>query len=157
MHIFYLGLGSNLGFPKYNLNKAIELLIQEHIDVLDVSRFYYSNPMGPSQNNFYNLVCRCSASFSPLDILECIKNIEEVMGRTRSLKWGPRIIDIDIIYFCGQYINSDSLVIPHYGCWERLFVLYPWLDVVDCDLLRMKINKALLLNRCKRIGSGSFC
>ena len=157
MHVFYLSLGSNLGFPKFNLNKAIALLGQESIDVLAVSRFYYSKPMGPSQNNFYNLVCRCFSSFSPLDILECVKNIEKVMGRARSLKWGPRLIDIDIIYCCGQDIDSDILVIPHAGCWERLFVLHPWLDVVEGEVLRTKINKALLLNRCRDIGSGWFC
>ena len=158
MSIFYLSLGSNLDYPKYQLQQALILLVQKGVSVDAVSRFYYSKPMGPVlQNDFYNIVCRVDTVFSPLELLGVVKDIEQKMGRVKVIKWGARVIDIDIVYSPGVDLVLNDFAIPHAGCWDRLFVLYPWLDVANDENLQIKIRQALLTNRVKNIGQGFFC
>lgn len=127
----FLGLGSNLGESSINIFEAVEQLNAEpNIQNIKLSPLYLSPPMGPQdQPDFINAVLRAETSFTPSKLLERIKLIEKGMGREAGLRWGPRIIDIDILLYGEQIIHTDKLSIPHIGLSERSFVLYPLSDL----------------------------
>jgi len=90
------------------------------------SEVYESEPWGLKNQNFYlNQVIELKTSMSPKNLLKCCKSIENKMGRSRSIKWGERNIDIDILYFSEIILNEDNLTIPHPLIQERKFVLVP--------------------------------
>ena len=124
--ISYLSLGSNLGNRKNNLNEAIFHLKSKAGLIINTSKVYESEPWGLKDQNFFlNQVIKLKPSFSPQDLLKCCKNIEIKMGRSKSIKWGARNIDIDILYFSKLILNEDDLKIPHPLIQERKFVLLP--------------------------------
>tara|TARA_B100001758_G_C17862425_1_gene329670 strand:- start:11 stop:520 length:510 start_codon:yes stop_codon:yes gene_type:complete len=124
--ISYLSLGSNLGNRKNNLNEAIFHLKSKAGLIINTSKVYESEPWGLKDQNFFlNQVIKLKTSFSPQDLLKCCKNIEIKMGRSKSIKWGARNIDIDILYFSKLILNEDDLKIPHPLIQERKFVLLP--------------------------------
>ena len=123
----YLGLGSNKGNRISNLKEAIDNLSGSRgLEVLKVSSFYKTFPVGPRQKDFVNAVLKARCSISPAGLLKLVKNIEKRMGRIRNrIKWGPRKIDIDILFFGKRKINAEKLMIPHPEIANRLFVLEP--------------------------------
>ena len=124
--ISYLSLGSNLGNRKNNLNEAIFHLKSKAGLIINTSKVYESEPWGLKDQNFFlNQVIKLKTSFSPQDLLKCCKNIEIKMGRSKSIKWGARNIDIDILYFSKLILNEDDLKIQHPLIQERKFVLLP--------------------------------
>ena len=124
--ISYLSLGSNLGNRKNNLNEAIFHLKSKAGLIINTSKVYESEPWGLKDQKFFlNQVIKLKTSFSPQDLLKCCKNIEIKMGRSKSIKWGARNIDIDILYFSKLILNEDDLKIPHPLIQERKFVLLP--------------------------------
>ena len=124
--ISYLSLGSNLGNRKNNLNEAIFHLKSKAGLIINTSKIYESEPWGLKDQKFFlNQVIKLKTSFSPQDLLKCCKNIEIKMGRSKSIKWGARNIDIDILYFSKIILNEDDLKIPHPLIQERKFVLLP--------------------------------
>ena len=124
--ISYLSLGSNLGNRKDNLNEAIFHLKSKAGLIINTSKVYESEPWGLKDQNFFlNQVIKLKTSFSPQHLLKCCKNIEIKMGRSKSIKWGARNIDIDILYFSKLILNEDDLKIPHPLIQERKFVLLP--------------------------------
>lgn len=125
----YLGLGSNLGDRKRNLIGALERL-QPEVIIEATSSLYETDPVGPQdQQDFYNAVCRASTRLSPHELLAHVKRIEQDIGRTERGRWGPREIDIDILLFGQQVIDSAELRIPHREMANRAFVLVPLVEL----------------------------
>ncbi|GEL16002.1 2-amino-4-hydroxy-6-hydroxymethyldihydropteridine diphosphokinase [Pediococcus cellicola] len=141
----YLSVGSNLGDRQANLTQAIELLKQNPaIQVEKVSPIYQTQPVGGVvQDNFLNLAIRLQTSLSAHDLLDAIHKIEQDLRRKRLVHWGPRTIDLDILYFNHETYHDQALTIPHPEIGNRRFVLIPLLDVLDDPALITQTNQAL--------------
>ncbi len=128
----YLGLGSNLGGKKANLNQAVSLLSQQVGQVLDQSSFFASKAWGfTSDNDFFNTVILIETDLEPFDLLRETQKIEREMGRYEKTKQGysDRIIDIDILFYDDLILNSEELRIPHPLATTRDFVLFPMSEI----------------------------
>ncbi len=122
----FLGLGSNLPERLENLKKALKCLQKKEIDLISISRVYETEPFGyTEQPKFYNMAIRALTKLEPEDLLLELKQIERDMGREAAVRWGPRIIDIDILLYNDIILKTDELNIPHSGILERYFVLMP--------------------------------
>lgn len=132
----FLGLGSNVGDRLANLDNAIEKLNDlPGTTVSACSSVYESAPIGYlTQNDFLNMVARVSTEFSPQQFFKDTQDIEHNLGRTRTIRWGPRTIDIDILFWGDSVISTDSLKIPHPEAETRKFVLVP-LNEIAPDFL----------------------
>jgi GTP cyclohydrolase-4 len=129
MAIVYLCLGSNLGDMKKNLMQALESL-SEQVRIEKISSLYQTEPVGyKEQPDFLNAVCRCSTELRPSQLLEFVKKIEAAMGRVSSFKDAPRPIDIDILLYDNEIVESPALTIPHPRLAERAFVLVPFVEI----------------------------
>tara|TARA_Y100001960_G_scaffold282721_1_gene317268 strand:- start:23245 stop:23739 length:495 start_codon:yes stop_codon:yes gene_type:complete len=144
-----IGIGSNLGSPVENCRKAVASLCEsEEINVIKQSSLYESEPIGKkNQPWFVNAVIEIQTSLSPERLLKKLLNIEQQFGRTRNEKWGPRIIDLDILDYDGRIINSESLTLPHPEMLNRRFVLEP-LSEISGSIIHPVQNKSIqsLLN-----------
>lgn len=130
-----VALGSNIGEPKENLDLAIALL-REATEVVAVSRYFSTKPVGYlDQPDFLNAVCIIESDLPAMDLLKMLHGIEKVMGRDRSIKWGPRTIDLDLIQYGSLLSNADELTLPHPRAHERRFVLEPWLEIEPDGIL----------------------
>jgi len=129
----FIGLGSNLDDPLSQLKKAIEYLKQhEMLNVINISSFYSSPPMGPQdQPDFINAVVEIATSLSAEQLLDELQKIEHQQGRERKQHWGARTLDLDILLYGSEVINTERLIVPHRGISERSFVLYPLNDLVE--------------------------
>lgn len=123
----YLGLGSNLGDRRANLVRAMDLLRENSaIQITRASGLYETAPVGyVDQPWFFNAVVEGSTLLTARNLLEACLEVERRMGRVRNLRWGPRIIDIDILLYEDEVLSEDGLRIPHPRMSERLFVLVP--------------------------------
>ena len=144
----FLGLGTNVGDRYKNLNDAQELLGRtDGIVVTGVSPVYITEPTGYLyQNDFLNAVIEVSTLLTPDQLLKAAKKIETRMGRKDALRWGPRIIDIDILYHGNTVINTEELQIPHRMIADRRFVLTPLSDIAGefiCPVSRQSIDEML--------------
>ncbi len=129
MATVYLGLGSNLGDRKSNLARALRLL-ERYVVIEKVSSVYETEPVGFAQQpKFLNVVCRVSAALSPRQLLRVVKEIEAEMGRKPSFRNAPRPIDIDILFYGDEVVNSAELQVPHPRLAERAFVLVPLAEI----------------------------
>lgn len=127
--MIYLGAGSNLGDRLANLNAARELLPPE-VEILRTSPIYETDPWGyADQPQFLNLVFEARTDLSPTDLLAHLKRIEPEVGRKPTFRYGPRVIDLDILLYGSQMIDLPELVIPHPRIAERIFVLRPLADL----------------------------
>jgi 2-amino-4-hydroxy-6-hydroxymethyldihydropteridine diphosphokinase len=100
------------------------------------SRIYLTRPMGPrDQPNFANAVAGMLTHFTARELLDALLDIERAMGRTRHERWGPRIIDLDLLWMTGAPISEPGLTLPHPGVSERNFVLYPFSDIAPTLLI----------------------
>ena len=125
----YLGLGGNLGDPPATFRKALELLTA-FSKVLKVSKLYRSKPYGFSeQPDFYNATAQISTKLPPLDLLACLQEIEQKLGKKVIRENGPRIIDLDLLLYGDDSLNLPDLQLPHPGILERDFVLRPLHDL----------------------------
>jgi 2-amino-4-hydroxy-6-hydroxymethyldihydropteridine diphosphokinase len=124
-----IALGSNIGNPKENLDLALALL-REATEVKSVSSYYITKPVGyEDQPDFVNAVCIIETELPALDLLNMLHGIEKSMGRERTIKWGPRTIDLDIIQYGSMLSNAEELTLPHPRAHERMFVLEPWAEI----------------------------
>lgn len=125
----YLALGSNLGDRARNLKAALAGLA-DFVDVTRVSPTYETEPKYlEDQPRFFNLVVAGRTELVALDLLASIKALETLLGRTPSERFGPRLIDLDIIFYGKEQIDLPDLTIPHPGLAERAFVLRPLADI----------------------------
>lgn len=126
-----LGLGSNLGTRRDNLATALDLLDREpDITITAASALYETEPWGiAEQPVFLNAAARIGTVLPPAQLLDRILAIEETIGRVREEKWGPRLIDIDILVFGNLVVDQPGLRIPHPRLAERVFALAPLADI----------------------------
>lgn len=121
----YLGLGSNLGDREANIASALKMLGRE-ARILKVSSLYETEPVGNKDRPwFLNCVCSVETDLSPQTLLELAKTMERNLGRKRTPPFGPRLIDIDILFYDDLILDSPDLTIPHPRLAERAFVLVP--------------------------------
>ncbi len=126
----YLSIGSNLGQRADNCLKAVEAIKKEGISVLKVSGFYRTEPWGyKDQPEFINIAVECFTELPAEDLLDTLKTIEKGLGRTETFKWGPRVVDIDILFYGDQVIQTERLKVPHPYIAERDFVLRPLAEI----------------------------
>ena len=124
----YIGLGANLNQPVQQLQQAIKALQQlPDSELIAVSSLYGSKPMGPQdQPDYVNAVAALTTRLSADDLLTELQQIELEQGRQRKdERWGPRTLDLDILLFGNDLIQTERLIVPHYGMKVREFVLYP--------------------------------
>ncbi|VAW92778.1 2-amino-4-hydroxy-6-hydroxymethyldihydropteridinepyrophosphokinase [hydrothermal vent metagenome] len=127
----YIGLGSNLNEPRLQITNAInEIKLLENCDFILNSSLYKSPPMGPQdQPDYFNSVLKMSSNLTAIKLLDKLQNIEQQHGRIQKERWGARSLDLDILLYGQQVINSDRLTIPHLGLYIRAFVLYPLYEI----------------------------
>lgn len=130
-HTVYLSLGTNMGDKKKNLLEAIEKIGKlENTKVTSQSTILETEPFGyTEQDMFLNACIEIKTLFTPPELLEKLLGIELEMGRVRTIKWGPRIIDIDILFFDDEIIQDKNLAVPHPWISERMFVLEPLCEI----------------------------
>jgi len=130
-HIAYIGIGSNLGDKLHYCEKSISEIIK--IDchkLLAKSSLFKTEPMGyPSQDWFVNGVIKIETDLEPFELLRTLKTIEAQLGRTETFRWGPRTIDLDILFFDDIQIQTGELKIPHPLIQDRKFVLIPLAEI----------------------------
>ena len=134
LNSIFLSLGSNVGDKNKNLAEALTFL-KEFVTILNVSSVYQTEPLlYEDQEDFLNIVAEIDYQRTAKSLLVIIKDIETQMGRTQTFRYGPRIIDIDIIFFKGEEINNEDLTIPHYDWHNRLFVIQPLYELLNKPL-----------------------
>lgn len=131
--IAYIGIGSNLDRPLDQCRKAISVLEAcPGIRMLRVSSFYRTEPVGfREQDDFINAVCEIRTRFDHRTLFNTLQKIEEGMGRRAGSKWGPRIIDLDLLFYGQDVIDDGDLTIPHPECHKRRFVLLPMAEIAS--------------------------
>lgn len=141
-HIVYLALGSNLGNRLANLKQAVAALSPQ-MEVKAKSHVYETPPWGyEDQPKFLNQVIKVKTYLEPESLLKHIKRLEVTLGRKASVPNGPRLIDIDILFYDDLILNTASLAIPHPHLHERGFVLLPLMDI-DPDLVNPANQKSV--------------
>jgi 2-amino-4-hydroxy-6-hydroxymethyldihydropteridine diphosphokinase len=126
----YIGLGSNLGDRESYLQDAVrELALHPLVDVVRVSDIYETEPVGyADQGRFLNLVAVVSTTLPPASLHHHMKTIEDGLGRIRTIRNGPRTVDLDLLLMDDTVLDTSELIIPHPRMWERAFVLIPMRD-----------------------------
>jgi 2-amino-4-hydroxy-6-hydroxymethyldihydropteridine diphosphokinase len=141
-HTVYLALGSNLGDRKANLQTAIESL-SSVARLLDASPIYETPPWGYlNQPDFLNQVIQVETDLSPSDLLVYLKELETRLGRTATVRYGPRMIDVDILFYDDLILDEPGLTIPHPRMQGRAFVLVPLADLAP-DMLHPLEGKTI--------------
>ncbi|WP_168778945.1 2-amino-4-hydroxy-6-hydroxymethyldihydropteridine diphosphokinase [Fructobacillus tropaeoli] len=133
--ITYLSIGSNLNDRLSAINAALQALAgDDQITVDQVSRIYETSPVGGvKQDDFYNIAAKVETTYSAHDLLDKIHQIEADLHRVREIHWGPRTIDLDILFYGDEQIDDEVLQVPHPELYRRKFVLVPLLDLFDVD------------------------
>jgi 2-amino-4-hydroxy-6-hydroxymethyldihydropteridine diphosphokinase len=144
MHKAFIALGSNLGDKRKNIEIAIEKIKEKGINILKVSSIIETEPYGyKDQDSFLNAVCLVETSLDPFSLLKVLLNIEEEMGRKRIFKWGPRNIDLDIIFYDDLVIESEELIIPHPDAHNRTFVMGP-ISEIEPDFVHPVLKRKVI-------------
>lgn len=126
MAIAHIGIGSNIGDKQAHCLRAIEALKEHRVTIKKISSFYETEPWGvKDQPSFINAALEAETFFSPLELLAVIKEIEKGLGRTETIKWGPRVIDLDMLFYDDLVLRTDAIEIPHPQLRKRGFVLVP--------------------------------
>jgi 2-amino-4-hydroxy-6-hydroxymethyldihydropteridine diphosphokinase len=126
-----LALGTNVGDREEHLRRAVRALAAAPgLTVRAVSPVYETAPVGgPEQGRFLNLVLLAAAMLEPEPLLDLAQSVERELGRVRTVRWGPRSIDVDVIAYADRVQEEERLTLPHPRAHERAFVLRPWADV----------------------------
>jgi 2-amino-4-hydroxy-6-hydroxymethyldihydropteridine diphosphokinase len=129
----YLGIGSNLGNRRKNIRLAIQKIrTLKNTELLKISGIIESKPMGgpKNQGKFLNAAIKIKTNLTPLLLLKKLKKIEIELGRTKTVHYGPRTIDLDILFYGDRIINKKNLKIPHLKLFEREFVTKSLLEII---------------------------
>jgi 2-amino-4-hydroxy-6-hydroxymethyldihydropteridine diphosphokinase len=144
--IAYIGIGSNVGVQINNIDLAVELIDQNNnCEVEVVSSIYESSPYGVvEQNDFFNAVIKIRTDFNPKELFHFLKSVETIVGRKITSKWGPREIDLDILFYDNIVYSDDEITIPHRDLLNRDFVLVPLIEIepnLVHPVMRKKLNE----------------
>lgn len=131
MSVCWVGIGANIGEPRAAFEFACRLLAEHpRVELLNRSGLYSTRPVGQyAGGTFTNAVFSLQTDLSPLALLDVLQEIESEIGRTRTVRWGPRPIDLDVLYIDQQIVNEPRLVIPHPAAWYRRFVVEPLVEI----------------------------
>ena len=144
-HVVYLSIGTNLGDRKKNINICLNH-ISNKSTILNTSSIYETEPWGYDDDKKYlNVVVKILTNFQPINLLNEFKSIEDLMGRVKKKskkRYNARIIDIDILFFDSEIINTPNLVIPHPRLYFRNYVLEPFCEI-DYSFVCPKKNKSI--------------
>ncbi|MCC7078150.1 MAG: 2-amino-4-hydroxy-6-hydroxymethyldihydropteridine diphosphokinase [Acidimicrobiia bacterium] len=128
--IWDIGLGSNIGDRLTHLQGAVDALREAGVTVRGVSAVYETAPVGgPEQGPYLNAVVRVETDLAPHHLLDLAQRIEAHAGRVRSVRWGPRPLDVDLLRGGDLALDDPDLMLPHPRMWERAFVLVPLADL----------------------------
>jgi 2-amino-4-hydroxy-6-hydroxymethyldihydropteridine diphosphokinase len=128
-HDYVIGFGSNLGNRLEFFRIAVRHL-QDHAQITAFSALYETVAVGPAQPDYLNAAVRLHCCLEPMALLSLQLEIERRAGRVRTERWGPRTLDLDLLFVVGQTVNQPSLVVPHCELTRRAFALLPLLDVM---------------------------
>ena len=143
MRRVWIGLGANLGDRLSTLERAVRWLdATSGVAVEEVSGWRETPPMGPPQPNYLNGVVRINTAHSPMELLGILRQFESAAGRRRRERWGPRTLDLDILFIEGLVMDSPELTLPHPGVALRRFVLEPLCDL-DPDFVHPVLDRSL--------------
>ncbi len=139
----FLSLGSNVGEKLENLAQAVKLLAENpHITMEKVSSVYQTDPVGyEDQDIFLNIAAQIETSLTPEALLDVCLDVEKELGRVRLFKWGPRLIDVDILLYDEVKMDTEKLKIPHPFMQERAFVMLPLSEIAE------KVAKTYLVEK----------
>jgi len=155
MSLVFVALGANLTDPETQLDNACKAISElasrpsnsTKNSSLQVSPYYRSAPMGDVvQPDYVNAVVGFNTTLEPIELLDALQKIENEQGRVRLERWGPRTLDLDILLYDNQTIDSPRLTIPHYGMKQRSFVLVPLADIAPQLLLPCGTKLEQLIN-----------
>ena len=132
----YMSLGSNMGDKEDNLRRAVNLLIDSgRIRDLRASSIYVTEPVGyADQDDFYNICICFDTDLEPMELLDLSQSIESELHRVRTIKNGPRTIELDILLYGDEKIKNKRLIVPHERMFERAFVLIPLSELKQIDV-----------------------
>jgi 2-amino-4-hydroxy-6-hydroxymethyldihydropteridine diphosphokinase len=144
MNKAYIVLGTNMGDRELNLKDALsELSAMPEIDIVSVSSIYETDPVGYlDQGKFLNMVICINTSFSAQSLLAACMEVEQILGRKREIRWGPRTIDLDILLYNQENIVTKNLIVPHPRMLERAFVVIPLVEI-DKDIVLPDMEKPI--------------
>ncbi len=130
-HEAYIALGSNMGDSKTYLEEAIRALgADENVKVEKISDFIMTKPYGGvEQQDYLNGVLKIHTLYTPVELLEALHRIEQAAGRERKIRWGPRTLDLDIVFYDKLIYEDDNLIIPHVDMQNREFVITPMTQI----------------------------
>jgi 2-amino-4-hydroxy-6-hydroxymethyldihydropteridine diphosphokinase len=130
METVIIAIGSNLGNRLLTIRKAGEFLAELSCQSVTKASIWESEPVGGAKFTFYNTAAKITTSLSPIELLTKLKNFEQQCGREKNPeRWGPRVLDLDIIRYGNLVIDDDTLIIPHPEYKKRLFVLLPMEEI----------------------------
>ena len=140
----YIGIGSNLGTPEKNCTKAIEKISNtKDIKIISKSSFYQTEPIGGVQQGwFINSAIGIETDLSPENLLSVLLNLELAMGRIRKEQWGPRLIDLDLLFYGNLVLENKSLTLPHPEIQNRKFILIPMSEIAE-NLIHPTLKKTI--------------
>ena len=143
-NIVFIGLGSNIGDRAGNIQTAIEKIGNDPFcSVQSISSYYESKAFGNTeQQDFINTVMKISTQYSPEKLFQLLKKIEIEIGRKENVRWGPREIDLDILFYNDLLYKNENLQIPHKGIPERDFVLIP-MSEIEPEFVHPELNKKI--------------
>ncbi|WP_148631323.1 2-amino-4-hydroxy-6-hydroxymethyldihydropteridine diphosphokinase [Bacillus sp. E214] len=144
MNKVYIGLGTNVGDRESNLKDAIsELAAVPEIEIISLSSIYETNPVGYlEQGKFLNMVVCINTTFDAQTLLVTCMKIEQILGRKREIRWGPRTIDLDILLYNQENIVTKNLIVPHPRMLDRAFVVIPLVEI-DKDIILPNMEKPI--------------
>ncbi len=156
-NIAYIGLGSNVGDKIFNITTAVkEIILNENCSLEKISSIYETKPYGvKEQENFINSVLKIKTKYDLVELFYFMKSIEKKLGRSKTKKWGPREIDLDILFFNTEIYSDEMINVPHKDIENRDFVLVPLCEIDKdlvhpvlkkkiCDMLSDKIEKNII-------------
>ncbi|GAA0062040.1 2-amino-4-hydroxy-6-hydroxymethyldihydropteridine diphosphokinase [Clostridium sp. CTA-1] len=143
MHTVYVAFGSNIGEKENYIKRALEKIEEREIKIIKVSPIYETEPYGVlDQDSFLNGVVKIETNLTPENLIEVLLDIERQLDRVRERRWGPRTIDLDIIFYDDLIINKNNLIIPHKDMENREFVLKPLCDI-DENFIHPVLKKSV--------------
>jgi len=154
MNIAYIGMGSNLESPVEQMKSASEaLLAHPKITGVEFSKVYNTTPVGPqNQPDYVNAAAKIETELSAVELLDALQAIENTHGRVRTIRWGARTLDLDILLYNQDTIHTDRLIVPHKELPNRNFVLIPLSDLCPTLTLPNGQSLAKLIANCPENG-----